>query len=71
MAHANGIESFWASLKRGFHGVYHKMSEKHLQRYVDEFAGRHSIRRHDTISQMADVAAQMVGKRLTYKTLIA
>ena len=32
-AHTNGIESFWAMLKRGYHGVYHKMSPKHLQRW--------------------------------------
>ena len=29
MAHTNGIESFWSMLKRGYHGVYHQMSEKH------------------------------------------
>ena len=44
MAHTNGIESFWSMLKRAHKGVYHKMSAKHLQRYVDEFAGRHGIR---------------------------
>ena len=70
-AHTNGIESFWAMLKRGHHGTYHKISPKHLQRYVDEFAGRHGIRDRDTIYQMASVAQGMSGKRLTYVDLIA
>ena len=45
------------------------MSEKHLQRYVNEFSGRHNIRDLDTIDQMASVAAGMVGRRLMYKHL--
>ena len=36
----NGIESVFAVLKRGIHGVYHHTSPKHLARYVDEFAFR-------------------------------
>ena len=43
-------------LKRGYHGTYHQTSAKHLQRYVDEFAGRHNVRDLDTIDQMAAVA---------------
>ena len=70
MAHTNGIESFWATLKRGYHGTYHHMSEKHLERYVGEFAGRHNDRDYDTIDQMAHVVRDMVGMRLTYKDLI-
>ena len=70
MAHTNGIESFWAMLKRGYQGTYHKISPKHLQRYVNEFAGRHGIRERDTIDQMAAVVAGMVGKRLTYRELV-
>ena len=69
--HTNGIESFWAMLKRGYHGTYHKMSVKHLQRYVDEFSGRHNIRESDTIDQMAMIIKQSSGKRLRYRELIA
>ena len=71
MAHTNGIESFWATLKRAHKGVYHKISPKHLQRYVDEFAGRHGVRELDTIDQMGVVAQSMTGKSLSYASLIA
>lgn len=70
-AHTNGIESFWASLKRAHDGTFHKLSPKHLQRYVNEFAARHNIRERDTIRQMATVAAALAGKLLPYKALIA
>ena len=71
MASTNGIESFWAMLKRGHLGVYHKISTKHLDRYVQEFAGRHNARDADTINQMAVVVAGMTGKRLRYHELTA
>ena len=69
-AHTNGIESFWAMLKRGYHGTFHKMSGKHLHRYVNEFAGRQTIRESDTIEQMAFLAQGVVGKCLPYKELV-
>ena len=68
-AHTNGIESFWSMLKRGYHGTYHHMSPKHLDRYVTEFSGRHNDRNSNTIEQMAIMAQGMVGKRLTYREL--
>ena len=57
-AHTNGIESFWAMLKRGYVGTFHKMSPKHLNRYVVEFAGRQNIRDLDTVKQMAALTLQ-------------
>ncbi len=70
-AHTNGVESFWATVERGHKGVFHKFSKKHLQRYVDEYAGKHNARNRNTIDQMNGIAARMVGRRLTYKRLIA
>ena len=69
-ASTNGIESFWALMKRGLHGTYHHVSVKHLGRYVDEFSGRHNARPLDTQDQLGKMAAGMVGKRLTYAQLV-
>ncbi len=69
-AHVNGVESFWSLLKRGYHGTYHKMSPKHLGRYVREFAGRHNQRDMDTADQMRAVARGLALKRLRYKDLV-
>ena len=71
MAHTNGMESFWAMLKRGYVGTYHRMSPKHLGRYVCEFEGRHNARPMDTIDQMTAMVAGAVGKRLGYADLVA
>lgn len=68
--HTNGVESFWSMLKRGHAGVYHKMSKKHLQRYIDEYAGRHNIRPLATMEQIGITFKGMNGKRLKYKELI-
>ena len=71
MAHTNGIESFWSMLKRAHKGTFHKISPKHLDRYVQEFAGKHNIRDSGTLAQMRDTVARLVGRNLLYRTLIA
>ena len=71
MAHTQGIESFWALMKRGLHGTYHHVSVKHLGRYVDEFSGRHNARPLDTETQMGRMVQGAAGKRLSYQDLVA
>ncbi len=66
----NGLESFWSALKNGYRASYRKYSRKHLDRYVQEFAGRHNIRLMDTIDQMKFIVRGMLGKLLPYKDLI-
>ena len=72
-ANTNSIESVWAVLKRGIHGVYHQVSPKHLARYVDEFTFRLNegdVKRH-TLARLDSFIDAIAGKRLTYKQLTA
>lgn len=69
----NSIESVWAVMKRGMHGVYHKASKKHLRRYVDEFTFRLNagkVQRH-TLDRLASLVIACAGRRLTYRELTA
>lgn len=68
----NGIESVFAVLKRGIHGVYHHTSPKHLHRYVSEFAFRLSdgdVKRY-TMDRLDSLFSAAIGQRLTYAELI-
>ena len=58
-------------LKRGCHGVCHKMSWKHLQRYVNKFAGRINIRDKAPLTRDRRAFCNLVGQRLMYTDLTA
>lgn len=67
----NGIESVWAVMKRGLHGVYHHASEKHLARYVNEFTFRlndGNVKRH-MLARLDSFIKATIGRGIIYKEL--
>jgi len=69
VVHTNSIEGFWSILKRGLYGIYHQVSEKHLQRYCDEFSARYNTREIKDHERF-QLAVKNSEGRLTYNTLI-
>lgn len=68
--HTNTIEGYFSILKRGIHGVYHHVSQKHLRRYLAEFDFRYNERAAlgvDDARRTTKVLSGIVGKRLTYR----
>lgn len=72
IVHTNSIESFWALVKRQYHGTHHHVTKKHLQRYIDEIAFRFNNRGENMSDIFADVVTR-VSKRgkMSYKKLTA
>lgn len=75
--HTNGIENFWALLKRSVEGTYISIEPFHLFRYLDEQAFRYNTRKDadghkiDDGTRFGIAMRQIVGKRLTYAQLTA
>lgn len=68
--HTNTIENFWSVLKRGLYGIYHQVSDKHIERYLDEYAARFNTR-HLTSNQRFVNFLNQSESVLTYKELTA
>jgi transposase-like protein len=70
-ASTNGIESFWALLKRGYIGTHHWWSTKHTHRYVAEYQHRQNTIGLSGEPAIGTVIRGATGKRLSYARLIA
>lgn len=71
LVHVNGIENFWALLKRMLHGTYVAVAPFHLDRYLDEEAWRFNNRKTDDQHRFDAVMRGVLGKRLTLRYLCA
>ncbi len=69
MVTTNGIESFWALLKRGYIGTFHYMSPKHLHRYCNEFAFRYNSGTGNGFETLGTTLRRMPGNRLKWREL--
>lgn len=68
--HTNGLENFWALLKRTLKGTYVSVNAEHLTRYLDEQSFRFNERKDNDQGRFLKVIADIVGRRLTYLSLI-
>jgi len=67
--HTNGIENFWSLLKRTIGGTYVSVEPFHLFRYIDEQSFRFNMRKEDPSVRFATALENIVGKRLTFKSV--
>lgn len=64
----NGVEGYFALLKRGITGVYHHVSRQHLHKYLAEFDFRFNGRKVTDGERASESLKGFEGKRLTYQT---
>jgi transposase-like protein len=65
--HTNTIEGYFSILKRGITGVYHRVGENHLHRYLSEFDFRYNGRKIDDTERSVLALCGIEGKRLMYR----
>jgi len=70
-AYTNTIEGAFGHFKRSIIGIYHKASDKHINRYLNMFAWRWNSRDMGEGTRVNALLKSTVGRKLTYKALIA
>jgi transposase-like protein len=69
LVHTNGMESFWAMLKRSLYGTYISVEPFHLFRYLDEQSYRFNNRKGVDSGRFAGVLRTVTGRRVMYSEL--
>jgi len=67
----NGVEGFFANLKRGINGVYHHVGKHHLHRYLAEFDFRYNLRKTTDGERALTALKKTEGKRLMLRGSVA
>ena len=67
--HTNGVENFWALLKRGLHGTYVAVNPEHLFRYLDERVFTYNRRDLTDLGRFTLLLHGAAGRRLTWAEL--
>lgn len=68
--HTNSIENFWSLFKRGVIGSFHKVSAKHLSRYLAEFTYRFNYREADDLFSMT-LMCLLSKPEMSYRTVVS
>jgi len=69
LVHTNSMESFWSLLKRGHYGIFHRMSAKHIHRYLAEYEARWSMNGLGGAERVDRMLEAVPGLRLSYEGL--
>jgi len=67
----NGVEGFFARVKRGINGVFHNVSKEHLPKYMSHFEFLHNTRTMNDGDRVVALIRKADGKRLTYRDSVA
>lgn len=70
MAYTNSIEGAFSHFKRSIIGIYHKASDKHIDRYLNMFTWRWNFRDIKEGERVNNLLKSTNGKKITYKELI-